>query len=118
AGGLPDDRRLSANRAGNHGRPGPAGPGPAGRDGEVCDGFGGGGGAGPVASREGIGLVAGGARPVRRSGGREGVRTVDLNADLGEGSPGEEALFATATSVNIACGGHAGDESDMRAALR
>jgi len=46
------------------------------------------------------------------------VRTVDLNADLGEGSPGEEALFAAATSVNIACGGHAGDESDMRAALR
>lgn len=44
--------------------------------------------------------------------------TVDLNADLGEGSPGEDELFGAATSVNIACGAHAGDLAAMRAALR
>lgn len=44
--------------------------------------------------------------------------TIDLNADLGEGyGPWEmgddEALMAVVTSVNIACGGHAGDPSTM-----
>ncbi|MFH1498052.1 MAG: LamB/YcsF family protein, partial [Verrucomicrobiota bacterium] len=46
------------------------------------------------------------------------MKTVDLNADLGEGSPGEEVLFGVATSVNIACGGHAGGVAAMRAAVR
>lgn len=46
------------------------------------------------------------------------MKTVDLNADLGEGSPGEDELFGVATSVNIACGAHAGDLAAMRAALR
>jgi UPF0271 protein len=42
--------------------------------------------------------------------------SVDLNIDLGE-LPGEpEELYATATVVNIACGGHAGDEASMRQA--
>jgi 5-oxoprolinase (ATP-hydrolysing) subunit A len=39
---------------------------------------------------------------------------VDLNIDLGE-LPGEpEELYALATVVNIACGGHAGDVASMR----
>ncbi len=46
------------------------------------------------------------------------MKTVDLNADLGEGSPDEHELFGVATSVNIACGAHAGDLAAMRAALR
>lgn len=45
--------------------------------------------------------------------------TIDLNADLGEGALGEEGLFAAGiTSANVACGGHAGDETAMRAACR
>lgn len=43
--------------------------------------------------------------------------TIDLNADLGEGGSQDAELIALASSVNIACGGHAGDESTMRAAL-
>lgn len=50
-------------------------------------------------------------------------RTIDLNADLGEGygswSMGDdESMLRTVTTANIACGGHAGDPSTMRAALR
>jgi UPF0271 protein len=42
---------------------------------------------------------------------------VRLNIDLGE-RPGEpDALYALADVVNIACGGHAGDDGSMRAAL-
>lgn len=48
-----------------------------------------------------------------------GMDSIDLNADLGEGAPGEAELFATGiTSVNIACGAHAGDEAAMRAVCR
>jgi UPF0271 protein len=39
--------------------------------------------------------------------------TIDLNVDLGEGMPDDEALMPYLSSVNIACGGHAGDESSM-----
>lgn len=42
---------------------------------------------------------------------------IDLNADLGEGMADDKALMALVTSCNIACGGHAGDETTMRAAL-
>ncbi len=42
---------------------------------------------------------------------------VDLNCDLGEGAPHDQALMPLATSVNIACGGHAGDEDSMAAAV-
>ena len=42
---------------------------------------------------------------------------VELNVDLGE-LPDEPArLFTLATVVNIACGGHAGDDASMRHAL-
>jgi UPF0271 protein len=40
---------------------------------------------------------------------------VDLNADLGE-VVGDLALMEVVTSASIACGGHAGDASTMRAA--
>lgn len=45
---------------------------------------------------------------------------VDLNADLGEGLPArvDLALLDLVTSANIACGGHAGDESTMARTVR
>lgn len=51
------------------------------------------------------------------------MTTIDLNADLGEWdgpgvSPVDERLLALATSANIACGGHAGNEDVMRATVR
>ncbi len=39
---------------------------------------------------------------------------VDLNCDLGEGAGQDEAIMPFLTSVNIACGAHAGDEATMR----
>jgi UPF0271 protein len=45
------------------------------------------------------------------------IAAIDLNADLGEGGPHDARLIPLASSVNIACGGHAGDESTMRRAL-
>jgi 5-oxoprolinase (ATP-hydrolysing) subunit A len=45
------------------------------------------------------------------------MKTMDLNADLGEGGEHDAALMALASSVNIACGGHAGDERSIRLAV-
>ncbi len=45
------------------------------------------------------------------------MRTIDLNVDLGEGGSHDAELIAWASSANIACGGHAGDEATMRAAI-
>lgn len=51
------------------------------------------------------------------------MRTIDLNGDLGE-SYGrwrlmeDEALLASLSSVNLACGFHAGDPSSLRQAVR
>lgn len=42
----------------------------------------------------------------------------DLNADLGEGTGTDEELLDIVSSASIACGGHAGDETMMREALR
>ncbi len=42
------------------------------------------------------------------------MRTIDLNADLGEGGSEDTALLGLVSSANIACGGHAGDEETMR----
>jgi len=42
----------------------------------------------------------------------------DLNVDLGEGREDDEVLLGLATSANIACGGHAGDDATMREAVR
>lgn len=42
------------------------------------------------------------------------MATIDLNSDLGEGAGSEAMLMPFITSVNIACGAHAGDERSMR----
>ena len=46
------------------------------------------------------------------------TKTIDLNIDLGEGQPHDAALMVFASSCNIACGGHCGDELSMRQALQ
>jgi UPF0271 protein len=51
------------------------------------------------------------------------MRTIDLNCDLGEiplqmERGIDEALMDLVTSVNVACGGHAGDEATMRATVQ
>jgi UPF0271 protein len=46
------------------------------------------------------------------------VTGLDLNADLGEGMGADEALLDLVSSASIACGGHAGDATTMRRALR
>ena len=43
---------------------------------------------------------------------------IDISADMGEGSPGEEQIWPLITSANVACGGHYGDEQSMRHAAR
>lgn len=43
---------------------------------------------------------------------------IDLSADLGEGSPGEDEIWPLITSANVACGGHVGDDDSMREAAR
>ena len=49
------------------------------------------------------------------------MRTIDLNADVGE-IPElvevEDALLDVVTSVNVACGGHAGDAASMERVVR
>jgi UPF0271 protein len=39
---------------------------------------------------------------------------VDINSDIGEGLGDDEAMLNVATSVNVACGFHAGDPDTMR----
>jgi UPF0271 protein len=46
------------------------------------------------------------------------MTSIDLNCDLGEGYPADAELMQFVTSANIACGGHAGDETTMRATVR
>lgn len=43
---------------------------------------------------------------------------VDLNADLGEGSPNEPELLRLVSSANIACGFHAGDPASIGHSIR
>lgn len=43
---------------------------------------------------------------------------IDFNCDLGEGCGDDAAILPLVSSASIACGGHAGDESTMRATLR
>lgn len=45
------------------------------------------------------------------------VRTIDCNADLGEGWGDDGAMLALVTSANVACGGHAGDDRSMAATV-
>jgi len=44
-------------------------------------------------------------------------RSIDLNADVGEGCATDAELVPLVSSVNIACGAHAGDAGTMRAAV-
>ena len=41
---------------------------------------------------------------------------VELSADLGEGSPGEDQIWPLIDLANVACGGHTGDDDSMRTA--
>jgi UPF0271 protein len=45
-------------------------------------------------------------------------RSIDLNADLGEGFANDRALLALVTSASICCGAHAGTALAIRATLR
>lgn len=45
------------------------------------------------------------------------MATIDLNADLGEGDAGDDALLRLVSSCNVACGGHAGDADSMAATI-
>jgi UPF0271 protein len=42
---------------------------------------------------------------------------IDLNADLGEGAPGEGELLGLVSSASIACGFHTGDPSSISASI-
>ncbi len=44
--------------------------------------------------------------------------SIDINADLGEGLGNETQLIPFISSCNIACGGHAGNESSMRKVVK
>jgi UPF0271 protein len=46
------------------------------------------------------------------------ARTIDINADLGEGFPFDETLLGLVTSASIACGAHAGDRETIVRTLR
>ena len=53
---------------------------------------------------------------------KRGQLTIDLNCDMGEvreaiADGTQESLMRSITSVNIACGGHAGDEQTMRTTI-
>jgi 5-oxoprolinase (ATP-hydrolysing) subunit A len=43
---------------------------------------------------------------------------IDLNCDLGEGAGRDADLMPWISSANIACGGHAGDDTTMRETIR
>src|SRR6185503_17225024 len=45
------------------------------------------------------------------------LAAIDLNSDLGEGAGTDAQLMPIISSANIACGGHAGDESTMSATV-
>ncbi|MEX0740230.1 MAG: 5-oxoprolinase subunit PxpA [Pseudohongiella sp.] len=46
------------------------------------------------------------------------ARTIDLNADLGEGGAFDAELLALVSSANISCGAHAGEADDITSAIR
>ncbi|MEO8633595.1 MAG: LamB/YcsF family protein, partial [Chloroflexota bacterium] len=45
------------------------------------------------------------------------LASIDLNSDLGEGAGTDALVMPLISSVNIACGAHAGNESTMRETL-
>jgi UPF0271 protein len=46
------------------------------------------------------------------------LNTIDINADLGEGSDYDAQLMPLISSCSIACGGHFGNEATMRTAVQ
>jgi len=42
------------------------------------------------------------------------ARSIDLNCDMGEGFASDAEIIPHVTSINIACGYHAGDPATMR----
>ena len=46
------------------------------------------------------------------------MKSIDLNADLGEGMRGERELLGLVSSASIACGLHAGDAASMADSIR
>lgn len=44
--------------------------------------------------------------------------TIDINCDLGEGAGNDALLMPHLSSCNIACGGHAGDDTTMKETIR
>lgn len=46
------------------------------------------------------------------------VKTIDLNADLGEGFPWDAALLELVSSASVSCGAHAGDRETILTTLR
>ena len=46
------------------------------------------------------------------------ARSIDLNCDMGEGYDSDAAIIPYVTSINIACGYHAGDPATMRKTVR
>ena len=48
----------------------------------------------------------------------EPARSIDLNADLGEGCPWDEDLLDRVTSASVCCGAHAGDRATSLQTLR
>lgn len=46
------------------------------------------------------------------------MQSIDLNADVGEGFADDGRLIPAVTSVNVACGAHAGDEATIDATVR
>lgn len=45
-------------------------------------------------------------------------RSIDLNCDMGEGCGSDEEIMPLVSSINIACGFHAGDPTTMRKTVR
>lgn len=46
------------------------------------------------------------------------MQVIDINVDLGEGGSEDAALMRLASSVNVACGGHAGNDFTMQQAVK
>ena len=46
------------------------------------------------------------------------MKELDINCDMGEGVGNEVELMPLVSSCNIACGGHAGNKSIMRATIQ
>lgn len=45
-------------------------------------------------------------------------QTIDINADVGEGTGSDDRIIPLISSCNIACGGHAGNEISMRKTIQ